>query len=175
MEEKTKNKYLTKFTPIQEKFIDNYCSKYGEISATQCAINAGYARSSAHTRAAELLDWKKHPGVCLEIQERLAGLRQAWDIDKDKHLAMLTKIRDEARIKGQYGVVAKCEELRGRVTGLYIEKSMVLTKEISEDEIKDKFKNIFDSPEEYIAHAAEHAKELWPDRSMKKAKKTKPK
>ena len=47
MEEKTKNKYLTKFTPIQEKFIDNYCSKYGEISATQCAINAGYARSSA--------------------------------------------------------------------------------------------------------------------------------
>ena len=149
MEEKTKNKYLTKFTPIQEKFIDNYCSKYGEISATQCAINAGYARSSAHTRAAELLDWKKHPGVCLEIQERLAGLRQAWDIDKDKHL--------------------------GRVTGLYIEKSMVLTKEISDDEITNKFKNIFDSPEEYIAHAAEHAKELWPDRSMKKAKKTKPK
>ena len=47
--------------------------------------------------------------------------------------------------------------------------------EISDDEIMDKFKNIFDSPEEYIAHAAEHAKELWPDKAMKKAKKTKPK
>ncbi|MDP7555777.1 MAG: terminase small subunit, partial [Nitrospinota bacterium] len=124
-----KKKYLTKITPIQERFIDNYCSKYGEWSATQCAMAAGYARSSAHTRAAELLDWRKHPDIAMEIQERLAGLREAWDINKDKHLAMLTKIRDEARGKGQYGVVAKCEHLRGLVSGLYIERQMTLHKE----------------------------------------------
>jgi hypothetical protein len=33
-----KKKYLTKITPIQEKFIEIYCAKYGEWSATQCAI-----------------------------------------------------------------------------------------------------------------------------------------
>ena len=48
---------------------------------------------------------------------------------------MLTKIRDEARIKGQYGVVAKCEELRGKVAGLYIEKQMVLQKDVGAEDI----------------------------------------
>jgi len=166
-----KKKYLTKITPIQEKFIETYCAKYGERSATQCAIDAGYARSSAHTRAAELLDWRKHPEIAIEIQERLAGLREAWDIDKDKHLAMLTKIRDEARVKGQYGVVAKCEELRGRVSGLYIERQMTLTKEITDENLSEKFKTLFQNPEEYIQHAKEHAKELWPDGKKDKDKK----
>ena len=49
-------KYQDKITPIQQKFIENYTSKYGQWSATQCAIAAGYSPSSAHTRAAELLD-----------------------------------------------------------------------------------------------------------------------
>ena len=111
---------------LQEKFVDFYCSRYGEWSAAQCAEAAGYGKKGSYARASELLDYKKNPSVVLEIQQRLAALRQQWDIDRDKHLAMLTKIRDEARIKGQYGVVAKCEELRGKVGGLYIEKSMVL-------------------------------------------------
>ena len=154
-------KYLTKFTPQQEKFIDMYCSKYGELSATQCAINAGYARSSAHTRAAELLDWRKHPDIALEIQDRLAGLREQWDINKDKHLAMLTKIRDEARLKGQYGVVAKCEELRGRVSGLYIERQMTLTGSMDEAAMSEKFKTMFKTREEYRQLSESMADELF--------------
>ena len=39
----TGKKYLTELTPKQRKFIDVYCSKYGEISATACAIAAGYS------------------------------------------------------------------------------------------------------------------------------------
>ena len=58
-------KYQDKITPIQQKFIENYTSKYGQWSATQCAIAAGYSPSSAHTRAAELLDWRKHPDLSL--------------------------------------------------------------------------------------------------------------
>ena len=53
-----KKKYNDKITPLQQKFIDCYCSRYGEWSATACAIHAGYDRKSAHTRASELLDWK---------------------------------------------------------------------------------------------------------------------
>ena len=69
----TEKKYNDKITPIQQKFIDFYTSKYGQWSATQCAIAAGYSRSSAHTRAAELLDWHKHPDISLEIQNRIAA------------------------------------------------------------------------------------------------------
>jgi phage terminase small subunit len=92
----TEKKYNDKITPIQQKFIDFYTSKYGQWSATQCAIAAGYSRSSAHTRAAELLDWHKHPDISLEIQNRIAALREAWDVNRDRHLAMLTRIRDAA-------------------------------------------------------------------------------
>jgi hypothetical protein len=158
-----KKKYLTKITPIQEKFIEIYCAKYGEKSATQCAMDAGYARSSAHTRAAELLDWRKHPDIAMEIQERLAGLREAWDINKDKHLAMLTKIRDEARGKGQYGVVAKCEHLRGLVSGLYIERQMTLHKELSTEDLHDKMKQIFPSKAHFLKEQQNLMNEIFPD------------
>jgi len=130
-------------TSMQEKFVSIYCSRYGEKSATQCAIDAGFGAAGAHTRASELLNPQKNPNVVLEIQNRLAMLREQWDIDRDKHLAMLTKIRDEARIKGQYGVVAKCEELRGKVGGLYIEKSMVLTKDIKDENSADQIKDLY--------------------------------
>ena len=162
MEKALKNKkYNDKITPLQQKFIDSYCSRYGEWSATQCAIHAGYDRKSAHTRASELLDWKKHPDVALEIQGRLAGLREAWDITRDKHLAMLTKIRDEARIKGQYGTVAKCEELRGRVAGLYIERNLVLRKELTTEEIEDKMKSLFPNKKAFLSSQDELMKDLF--------------
>jgi hypothetical protein len=33
----TGKKYLTRLTPKQEKFIDLYCSRYGDLSASDCA------------------------------------------------------------------------------------------------------------------------------------------
>ena len=51
----------------QDKFIDIYVSGYGELTATECAIRAGYEKSSAHTRASELLDWRQNPEITKEI------------------------------------------------------------------------------------------------------------
>jgi len=138
-------------TPKQEKFVDIYCSRYGEWSARRCAIAAGYGEGGAHTRANELLDAGKNPNVVLEINSRLAATREEWDVNRDKHLAMLTKIRDEARVKGQYGVVAKCEELRGKVAGLYIEKQMVLQKDVDTKDIDhdDFMKEMFPTREAF--------------------------
>ena len=143
-----KKKYLTKLTPIQEKFIDEYCSRFGEISATQCAINAGYARDSAHTRAHELLDWRKHPYVRREIDRRMEDTRKVWEIDRDKHLRKLNDIGKKADAKGLYGVSLKAEELRGKVAGLYIEKQMVMKTELSLDELNAKWKSLFKDREE---------------------------
>lgn len=143
-----KKKYLIKMTPIQEKFIDEYCSKFGEISATQCAINAGYARDSAHTRAHELLDWRQHPEVRQEIDRRLEDTRKVWEIDRDKHLRKLNDIGKKADAKGLYGVSLKAEELRGKVAGLYVEKQMVMKAELTSDELNSKWKSLFKNREE---------------------------
>ena len=92
----TGKKYLTEFTPKQQKFIDLYCSRYGELSASDCARLAGYESSSAHSRATELLDWRKHPTVVREIDLRMADSRKLWSIDRDKSLAELFKIKQRA-------------------------------------------------------------------------------
>ena len=143
-----KKKYLIKITPIQEKFIDEYCSRFGEISATQCAINAGYARDSAHSRAHEILAWRKHNFVRREIDRRMEDTRKVWEIDRDKHLRKLNDIGKKADAKGLYGVSLKAEELRGKVAGLYIEKQMIMKTELTLDELNAKWKSLFKSREE---------------------------
>ena len=148
----TGKKYLTELTPKQRKFIDVYCSKYGEISATACAIAAGYSRDSAHTKASELLDYRKYPQVRTEIDLRLAHSRELWSISRDKSMAHLFKIGEEAKKKGNLGVAAKCEELRGKLGGLYIEKLHTLheNRELTEEELNEKIKKIFPTKVDFI-------------------------
>ena len=156
-----KRKYLVKITPIQEKFIDEYCSKFGDISATQCAITAGYSRTSAHQRASELLDWRKHPEVRKEIDRRMDDTRKGWEIDRDKHLRSLNDIKKKADAKGLYGVSLKAEELRGKVAGLYIEKQMVMRAELSQEELNEKWKSLFTNREEMEAANREMLNDVW--------------
>ena len=148
----TGKKYLTELTPKQRKFIDVYCSKYGEISATACAIAAGYSRDSAHTKASELLDFRKYPQVRMEIDLRLAHSRELWSISRDKSMAHLFKIGEEAKKKGNLGVAAKCEELRGKLGGVYIEKlpSLNENRELSEDELNEKIRKIFPTRTDFL-------------------------
>jgi|TARA_E500000318_G_C3458769_1_gene171769 hypothetical protein len=154
-------KYLTKITPKQQKFIDIYTSKYGELSATDCAIKAGYDRESAHTRASELLDWRKNPEVVREIDARQIGNKEVWLIDKLKHLANLTRIQQEARAKGQYGVAIKAEELKGKVQGFYVDRNLTLTKEMTQEDLNQKMTDMFRTREEFEAMHESLAEELF--------------
>ena len=145
----TGKKYVNKITPKQQKFIDLYTSRYGELSATECAIRAGYERSSAHSRAQELLDWRKNPDVTSIIDARMVSNKEVWLVDKEKHMANLSRIQNEARAKGQYGVAARCEELKGKVQGCYVERNMTITKELTGDELNQKMKDMFPTREDY--------------------------
>ena len=162
-------KYLTKITARQQKFIDLYTSKYGLLSARDCAVRAGYDPGSAHTRANELLDWRKNPHIVAEINDRQIANREVWLIDKEKHLANLTRIQNEAREKGQYGVAGKMEELKGKVQGFYIDRNMTLTKELTETDLNQRLKDMFPTREDYDAIHKSMADELFGP--MKDAKK----
>ena len=147
----TGKKYLTELTSKQRKFIDLYCSRYGELSASDCARLAGYESDSAHSRATELLDWRKHPAVVREIDLRLADSRKLWSIDRDKSLAELFKIKQKADEKGMLGVSAKCAELRANLGGLYIEhnQTMNINSKLSEEDINEKIKKLFPTKEDF--------------------------
>ena len=45
-------------TEKQRKFAELYVQEFGRLSATECAINAGYSKDSAYQRAHELLNNK---------------------------------------------------------------------------------------------------------------------
>jgi len=171
----TGKKYLTEITSKQRKFIDLYCSKFGEWSGTQIAIAAGYEKGSAHTRATELLDWRKYPKVVEEIDKRLADFRKLWSIDKDKSMAALFKIKEKADKKGNYGVAAKCEELRGKLGGLYIERlqTMNINKELSEEDINDEIRKIFPTKEDFERSQKDLLEGLYVDESAESNKKKK--
>ena len=145
----TGKKYLTKITPKQQKFIDIYVSGYGELTAKECAIRAGYEESSAHTRAHELLDYRKYPEVAKAIEIDLIGQKELWLVDKERHLANLTRIGNEARKKGLYGVAGKMEELKGRAQGFYIDRNITLTKELTEEDLDDKIRRMFPDRAEF--------------------------
>ena len=78
----------------------------------------------------------------------MAALREAWDVNRDKHLAMLVKIRDASMEKGMYGVANKAEELRGKVAGLYVERNLTLPKNLQR-RLHDKMKEIFPTKEAF--------------------------
>ena len=115
------------------------------------------------------MDWRKNPDVAEEINARQIANREIWLIDKEKHLANLTRIQNEAH--RQYGVAGKMEELKGKVQGFYIDRNMTLTKEISEEDMSAKMKEMFPTREEFEAINKSMAEEMFGP--MKKADKDK--
>ena len=55
------------------------------------------------------------------------------------------------------------KEIRGKVAGLYVERNLTLTKELSEDDIKTKMRDLFPDKETFIANHKALMDELFPD------------
>ena len=87
-----------------------------------------------------------------EMDLRLADTRKLWSIDRDKSLAALFKIKQLAQKKGNYGVAAKCEELRAKLGGLFIERiqTMNINQELSKDDIDNRLLKIFPDKKSFL-------------------------
>ena len=160
--EKTTEELENDVTAKQIKFIDLYCSKYGELSATECAIRAGYSRTSAYQRAHELLNPKSNPATAQIIHDRLMGNMEVWNLNKEKHMANLCRIQEAAKEKGQYGVVAKCEELKGKVQGFYVERNLNINADakINIEEARNRIRKNYDR-EDYEAYQKRDIEEIF--------------
>ena len=111
-----------KFIPREQKFIDQMVNFCGKKTATQCAIDSGYGIPGARTRATELM---ARADIRDEIDLRLEEIRKKWLVTKDQHYQELGELRDMAKATKNVNAAVRAEELRGKVCGLYIDRSIL--------------------------------------------------
>ena len=128
-------------TDKQIRFAREYVYNDGSKTQTECAINAGYSKSSAHVRASELTNPRRFPVVVRYIQELEHELNAKYEVTFARHVRKLADIRDEAVKKGKLTAAVSAEVQRGKAAGLYVERKEIRTgtlDSLSVKEIKQK-------------------------------------
>jgi Txe/YoeB family toxin of Txe-Axe toxin-antitoxin module len=135
-------------TDMQKEFVRLYVESDGQLSKTECARLAGYEANSAYQRAYELTNPKIYPNVVAEIGRYKQEYSEKYNITFDNHKQILAKIRDKALEKEMFGVAGRMEELRGKLMGYYVDKSMSINKNsldnLSEEELNNRMKQILE-------------------------------
>ena len=136
-----------RLTEMQIKFAQLLVTNEGRKSPTECAIEAGYDKDSAHVRASELRNPNRYPLVVKYIGEIRDEYNKKYDVNYGRHITELARIRDEAREKGAWSAATNAEIARGKAAGLYIEQKIIhhnKVQDMTADELKAKMKKILD-------------------------------
>jgi len=136
-----------KLTEMQIKFAHEIVTNEGRKTATQCAIDAGYEKDSAHVRASELQNPKLFPLVVQYIGKIRSEYLKKYDVTFESHISELAKLRDESRGKGAWSAAINAEVARGKAAGLYVEQKIIRTgklDDLSEDELDKRIAETLD-------------------------------
>ena len=136
-----------RLTDQQMAFANLLVSEQGRKTATQCAIEAGYAKDSARQHASKLQNPKLYPLVVQYIGELRSEWQKKYEVSFANHVAELGKLRDEAREKKAWSAAVNAEVARGKAAGLYIEQKIIRTgklEDLSTEELESRMKQIID-------------------------------
>ena len=136
-----------KLTEQQIKFANILISEQGRKTATQCAIEAGYAKDSARQAASKLQNPKLYPLVVQYIGELREEWQQQYEVTFANHISELGKLRDAAREKKAWSAAVNAEVARGKAAGLYIEQKIIRTgklEDLTTEELESRMKQIID-------------------------------
>jgi phage terminase small subunit len=136
-----------KLTEQQIKFANILISEQGRKTATQCAIEAGYAKESARQAASKLQNPKLYPLVVQYIGELREEWQKQYEVTFGNHIAELAKLRNEARDKKAWSAAVNAEVARGKAAGLYIEQKIIRTgklEDLTTEELESRMKQIID-------------------------------
>lgn len=135
---------MKRLSPQQQQFLDFYLHK--DMTQTEAARQSGYKNPTV--QAVRLL---RNPVVQERLQEMRLEAQAKYGVHIDKSMRDLKKIRDEAWEMGKFSEAIRAEELRLKASGLLINKSHVVTEDItnkSKDELLGKleeFKRLAES------------------------------
>jgi phage terminase small subunit len=145
-----------RLTEMQQKFAELLVFNEGRKTPTECAIEAGYDKDSAHVRASELRNPNKYPGVVKYIGELREEIQKKYEITFEKHVAELAKLRDSSRDKGAWSAAINAEVARGKAAGLYVEQKIIRTgklEDMTEKELELKMKQLIEDHKGLIVEA----------------------
>jgi phage terminase small subunit len=134
-------------TEQQMRFAQELVTNEGRKTKYECAIDAGYAKDSARTRASELTNPKKFPLVVKYIGELREEYQKKYEVTFENHIAELAKLREESRKKGAWSAAINAEVARGKAAGLYVEQKIIRTgklEDLSAEELEVRMKQIID-------------------------------
>jgi phage terminase small subunit len=145
-----------RLTEMQQKFAELLVYNEGRKTPTECAIEAGYDKDSAHVRASELRNPNKYPGVVRYIGELREEIQKKYEITFERHVAELAKLRDSSRDKGAWSAAINAEVARGKAAGLYVEQKIIKhgkLEDMSEKELEAKMKQLIEDHKGLIVEA----------------------
>ena len=136
-----------KLTEQQMKFAYELVTNEGRKTATECAVDAGFAKDSARQYASKLQNPKLYPLVVKYIGELREEWQKKYEVNYEKHIAELAKIRQDALKKGAWSAAVNAEVARGKAAGLYIEQKIIRTgklEDLTTEELELRMKKIID-------------------------------
>ncbi len=110
---------FAQLTPKQRRFVQELAK--GASSYTAAAVAAGYPKRSAAQIAYENL---RKPHIASAIADMQTRAVRQVDMSREASIARLMTLSETAQALGQPAVAVRCEELAGKLAGLYIERSM---------------------------------------------------
>jgi phage terminase small subunit len=109
-----------KLTRRQQKFVRELVSGDGLVTQRESAIRAGFAPSSAHQRAYEMV---RMPHIATEIERYREELDALYAVTYKRSERDLKAIRDASLSAGAYSASVQAEVARGKLAGLYTSKT----------------------------------------------------
>ena len=129
------------------KFAQELVTNEGRKTPTECAVEAGYDKDTAHVRASELRNPKKYPLVVKYIGEIREEYQKKYEVTYERHISELGKIREAALKKGAFSAANNAEVARGKAAGLYVEQKIIRTgklDDMSKEEMETELKKILE-------------------------------
>lgn len=111
----------------QASFAAEYIRHHG--NGTRAAIAAGYAPSSAHVRASELVRHRK-------VRKHLDKLTRKHEITADRVLTRLDNLSSAAEESGNFPAAVRAEELIGKSLGMWVDRSVSVSLDLTGQHIE---------------------------------------
>ncbi len=139
----------SRLTEMQMKFCEIlvYGGKEGPVTGTEAAIQAGYSVDRARFTASELQNYKKYPKVVAYLTELRRDKLSKFEVNYENHVARLGNLGIKSEKKGNMQAAIRAEELRGKASDLYINRTEMRTGKLDDlttDELRKKMKTIYD-------------------------------